>query len=65
MRQKAKCKTNIVIVERMTSIPRDQMYLMNLGNVLNDKNTTEESNIEARATIDMSLRIMGGWKKKS
>ena len=53
------------IVERKTSIPRDQIYLVNQGKVLKDKKTIEESIIEAGATIEMSLRIiMGGMEKE-
>ena len=52
------------IVARKTSIPRDQLYLVNQGKVLNDKKTIEESNIEAGATIEMSLRTMGGMEKE-
>ena len=48
------------MVERKTLIPRDQLYLVNQGKVLKDKKTTEESNIEAGATTEMFLRIMGG-----
>ena len=32
--------------------------------MLNDKKTIEESNIESGATIEMSLRIMGGMEKE-
>ena len=44
------------IVERKTLIPRDQLFLANHGKVLNNKKPIEESNIEAGATIEMSLR---------
>ena len=40
------------------------MYFLNQGKVLNDKKTIEESNTEAGATIEMSLRIMGGMEKE-
>ena len=33
--------------------------------MLKDKRTIDESNIEAEATIEMSLRTEGGMKKKS
>ena len=52
------------IVDRKTLIPRDKLYLVNQGKVLNHTKTIEESNIEARATIEMSQRIMGGMKKE-
>ena len=52
------------IMERKTLIPRDQLYLLNEGKVLSDKKTVEEINIKAGATIEMSLRIMGGMKKQ-
>ena len=47
-------------VERKTSIPQGMLYLVHLGKVLNDKKTREENNIEAEATIEMSLRLLGG-----
>ena len=37
-------------VETKTSIPRDMMYLVSQGKVLNDKVTMEENSIEAEAT---------------
>ena len=37
---------------------------MNQGRVLNDKKTIEESSIEPGATIEMSLRIMGGMEEE-
>ena len=40
------------------------MYLANQGKVLNNKKTIEESNIEAGATIEKSLRIMGVMEKR-
>ena len=52
------------MVESKTLVPRDQLYLVNQGKVLKDKKTGEESNIEAGATIEMFLRIMGGMKKR-
>ena len=52
------------IVDRKTLIPRDKLYLVNQGKVLNHTKTIEESNIEAEATIEMSQRIMGGMKKE-
>ena len=62
MRQKTKCNKRNGIVERKTLIPRDQLYLVNQGKVLNDKKTMEESSFEAGATIEMSLN--GGMKKE-
>ena len=52
------------IVERKTSIPRGQLFVATQGKVLKDKKTIEESSIEAGATIEMSLRTMGGVEKE-
>ena len=47
-------------VEMKTSIPRGITYLDHQGKVLHDKKTMEENNIGAEATIEMSLRLLGG-----
>ena len=47
------------IVEMKTSIPQGVTYLVHQGKVLNDKKTTEENNLGAEATIEMSLRLLG------
>ena len=52
------------IAERKTSIPRGMTYFANQGKVLYDRKIIEENNIGAEATIEMSLRIMGGMKKR-
>ena len=49
--------------ERGTSIPRSITYLANQGKMLNDKKTIKENNIEAKATIEMFLRFLGGIAK--
>ena len=46
-------------VERRTLIPRDLMYLVSQGKVLKDNKTKEENNIEAGASMEMSLRLKG------
>ena len=50
-------------VERRSSIPRDMTYLVHRGKVMSEKETTKENNIEAEATIEMSLRRLGGMEK--
>ena len=60
-----KAATTSEKVERKTSIPRGMTYLAHQGKVLNDKNTTEENNMGAEATIEMSLSILGGMEKVS
>ena len=40
--------------------PERPAILVSQGKALNGKKTIEESNIEAGATIEMSLRTMGG-----
>ena len=42
-------------VERRSLIPRDMTYLVHHGKVMNEKKTVEENNIEAEATLEMSL----------
>ena len=44
------------LIESMT-------HLVHQGKMLNDKNTIEEHNIGAEATIEMSLRTLGGMEK--
>ena len=46
-------------VERRSLIPRDMTYLVHKGKVMIDKKTREANNIEAEATLDMSLRLLG------
>ena len=50
-------------VERRSSIPRDMTYLVHKGKVMSEKKTIKENNIEAEATIEMSLRLLGGMEK--
>ena len=50
-------------VERRSSIPRDMTYLVHKGTVMSEKKTIKENNIEAEATIEMSLRLLGGMEK--
>ena len=38
-------------------------YLVHKGKVMSEKTTIKENNIEAEATIEMSLRLLGGMKK--
>ena len=46
-------------VERRSLIPRDMTYLVHKGKMLSEKKTIKENNIEAEATIEMSLRLLG------
>ena len=50
-------------VERRSLIPRDMTYLVHKGKVMIEKKTIEENNIEAEATLEMSLRLLGGVEK--
>ena len=47
-------------VERRSSITRDVIRLVYKGKMLSEKKTMKEHNIEAEATIEMSLRLLGG-----
>ena len=49
-------------VERRSLIPRDMTYLVHKGKVMSEKKTIEEHNIEAEATLEMSLRLLGGME---
>ena len=50
-------------VERRSQIPRDMTYLAHQGKVVNEKKIIEENNIEAEATLEMSLILLGGMEK--
>ena len=50
-------------VERRSLIPRDMIRLVHKGKMLSEKKTIEENNIEAEATLEMSLRLLGGVEK--
>ena len=50
-------------VEGRSSIPRDMIYLVHKRKKMSEKKTIKESNIEAEATIEMSLRLLGGMEK--
>ena len=38
-------------------------YLAHKGKVMSEKKTIKENDIEAEATIEMSLRLLGGMEK--
>ena len=46
-------------VERRSLIPRDRIRLVHKGEMISEKKTMKENNIEAKATIEMSLRLLG------
>ena len=49
-------------VERRSFMPRDMIRLVHKGELLSEKKTMKENNIEAKATIEMSLRLLGGME---
>ena len=49
-------------VERRSLIPRDMIRLVHKGEMLSEKKTMKENNVEAEATIEMSLRLLGGME---
>ena len=49
-------------VERRSLIPRDMIRLVHKGKMPSEKKTMKENNIEAKATIEMSLRLLGGME---
>ena len=50
-------------VERRSLIPRDMTYVVHKGKVMSEKKTIIENNIEAEATLEKSLRLLGGMEK--
>ena len=63
MQQQAESRYSLRKNEMRTAILRGFTCLTHQGKVLNDKKTTEESNIEAETVIEMSLRLLGGMEK--
>ena len=63
MRQKTKCNKNNGHSGKKDIDPERPAIPREPRKVLNDKKTIEESNIEAGATVEMSLRIKRGMKK--
>ena len=49
-------------VERRSLIPRDMIRLVHKGNMISEKKTMKENNIEAKATIEDVFEIVGRWK---
>ena len=47
-------------VERRTMVPRDMIRLVHKGKMISEKKSMKENNIEAKETIEMSLRFLGG-----
>ena len=64
MRQKTKSNKNNGNNGKKDIDPKRPTVLGEQGKVLKDKKTIEENNIEAGATIEMSLRVMGGMEKE-
>ena len=63
-----KCRRNMTAaviseeVERRSLIPRGMIRLVHKGKTLSEKKTMKENNIEAEATIEMSLILLGGME---
>ena len=49
-------------VERRSLIPRDMIRLVHKGKMIREKKSMKENNIEAKETIEMSLRLLGGME---
>ena len=49
-------------VERRSLIPRDMIRLVHKGKMISEKKTMKDNNIEAKGTIEMSLRLLGGME---
>ena len=49
-------------VERRTLVPRDMTRLVHKGKMISGKKSMKENNIEAKETIEMSLRLLGGME---
>ena len=52
----------LVEVERRTLVPRDMIRLVHKGKMISEKTSMKENNIEAKETIEMSLRLLGGME---
>ena len=50
-------------VERISSIPRDMTHLVHRGKLMSENKTIKGNNIEAEATFEMYLRLLGGMDK--
>ena len=49
-------------VERRTLVPRDMIRLVHKGKMISGKKSMKEHKIEAKETIEMSLRLSGGME---
>ena len=49
-------------VETRTLVPRDMICLVHKGKMISEKKSMKETNIEAKETIEMSLRLLGGME---
>ena len=49
-------------VERRTLVPRDMIRLVHKGKMISEKKSMKENNIEAKETIEMTLRLLGGME---
>ena len=49
-------------VERRSLIPRDMIRLVHKGEMISEKKSMKENNIEAKETIEMSLGLLGGME---
>ena len=49
-------------IERRTQVPRDMIRLVHKGNTISGKKSMKQNNIEAKETIEMSLRLLGGME---
>ena len=49
-------------VERRTLVPRDMIRLVHKGKMISEKKSMKANNIEAKETIEMSLRLLGGME---
>ena len=47
-------------VERRTLVPRDMIRLVHKGKMISGEKSMKENNVEAKETIEMSLRLLGG-----
>ena len=47
-------------VERRTLVPRDMIRLVHKGKMISGEKSMKENDIEAKETVEMSLRLLGG-----
>ena len=51
-------------IERKTKIPEALQHLSNQGKILSERKTIQENNMMNKATLEMTLRLQGGMRRR-